>query len=185
MEGGRRGEELAGVDPAAARRLAPADAQRILRALEVWEATGRPLSSWQRSGHGPLDVSDGPPMVLLLRGRDDLSRRIAIRCEAMISGGLESEIRGLLGAGLTPDAPAFKTLGYAEWLPAVLGERSRDDAMDLFVRNTRRYARRQTTWFRNRYRGQRVLTVAPSEDPAESSGRVGEDLGADWGRGGA
>jgi tRNA dimethylallyltransferase len=174
-------QRLRTVDPETAARLSPRDAQRVLRALEVWETTGKPLSRWQRSGHGPLDVQEGPPVFLLSRPTAELSERISARCRAMVESGLEEEIRQLLAEGVGPSAPAFKTLGYAEWLPVVLGERSPEEAMDLFIRRTRQYARRQMTWFRNRYIGVRMLRWECDVSPEEIAEKILAELPPDWG----
>jgi tRNA dimethylallyltransferase len=174
-------ERLGAVDPETAARLSPRDAQRVLRALEVWETTGRPLSRWQRSGHGPLNVQKGPPVFLLSRPAADLSERISARCHAMVESGLEEEIRQLLAEGVGPTAPAFKTLGYAEWLPVVLGEKSPEEALDLFIRRTRQYARRQMTWFRNRYAGVRTISWDCDVPPEEIALEILAELPPDWG----
>ncbi|MBD3335066.1 MAG: tRNA (adenosine(37)-N6)-dimethylallyltransferase MiaA [Candidatus Eisenbacteria bacterium] len=167
-------EELQRLDPETAARLAPRDRQRILRALEVVRQTGRPLSAWQTSGHGPLDVSGGPPIIVLLRDRNDLRRRIEARCRAMAAGGLEEEIRALLDRGVPEDAPGFKTLGYAEWLPVFQGRADRVETMERFIVNTWHYARRQMTWFRNRYTGTREIVLDPDTTPQAAADRAQE-----------
>lgn len=174
-------DRLRTVDPETAERLSERDTQRLLRALEVWESTGRPLSRWHKTGHGPLDVRDGPPIFLLARPREELNRRIAERCRAMLESGLEDEIRELLSEGLAASSPAFKTLGYAEWLAVVLGKMDRDEATDLFIRKTRQYARRQMTWFRNRYRGVRELSWPRGESAAGMARRILAALPEKWG----
>jgi len=174
-------EKLMAVDPETAGRVGARDAQRVLRALEVWEASGEPLSRWQRTGHGPLDTSGGPTVILLTRSMDDLSGRIARRCSAMVASGLEDEIRSLLEGGVPDSSPAFKTLGYTEWLPVVRGETGPAEALELFIRNTRQYARRQLTWFRNRYSGVRTLDVAPDEPAVETAARLEKLLPRRWG----
>jgi tRNA dimethylallyltransferase len=88
----------------------------------------------------------------------------------MVTAGLPQEVRTLLESGLRRSAPGFKTLGYTEWAGWALGEYDGDAAMELFLRNSRRYAKRQETWFRNRH-PDRIEIAIGREEPAEESAK--------------
>lgn len=131
-------------DPAAAARIAPADAVRTQRALEVLYATGRPLSSQQ--GATP------PPWRVLELGLNptDLTARIASRTKGLFAAGLVAETEALIeryGAGL----PLLNTIGYAEAKQQLAGEISETEAIVLCEQRTRQFAKRQRTWFRRRH----------------------------------
>ena len=136
---------LARFDEESATRLHAADRQRVDRALEVWFLTGEPLSRLQ-SGGGP---SRPHLAVALDRPRAELAARIDRRLEGMLEAGLESEARGLWEAGWTPEDPGIDTIGYQEWWPHFEGVRGRDETIAAIRAATRRYAKRQSTWFRN------------------------------------
>jgi len=140
-------EELHQVDPVTAARCHPNNLVRILRALEVWHATGSPLSSFhQRHGFG-----DQPYDALLLcldLARETLYRRIDRRVEIMLSAGLVDEVRGLLQAGLPDDVKPLQAIGYKEVLAHLRGELTLEAMLELIKRNTRHLAKRQLTWFR-------------------------------------
>lgn len=141
----RRHARLAEVDPAAASRIHPNDGQRIERALEVWWTTGRPLSEhWDRGGTDPL----AHLAVRLSRPREELHRRIEERLDGMLEAGLESEARELWEAGWTPDQPGLDTIGYQEWWPYFDGAIDRAEVRRRILVASRRYAKRQETWFR-------------------------------------
>lgn len=134
------------LDPVSASWLHPHDTYRILRALEVWEATGRPLSSWQET-HG---FQDRPFRVLKLGlqlPREELYQRINLRVEAMLAQGWLEEVQGLL-ARYPPDLKPFKALGYRHLIAFLQGRWAWEEALELLRRDTRRYAKRQLTWFR-------------------------------------
>lgn len=138
--------ELVRLDPASAARLHPHDLQRVGRALEVRFLTGRPLSELQTGGGERLPHV----AVRLHRPRAELRRRIAKRLEAMLGAGLEAEARDLWEAGWTPADPGLDTIGYREWWPFFEDRRSREEAVRRILVATRRYAKRQETWFRRR-----------------------------------
>ncbi len=136
---------LARFDEESATRLHAADRQRVDRALEVWFLTGEPLSRLQSGGRPPR-----PHLAIALdRPRAELAARIDGRLEAMLEAGLESEARGLWEAGWTPEDPGIDTIGYQEWWPHFEGARGRDETIAAIRAATRRYAKRQSTWFRN------------------------------------
>ncbi|HVR30278.1 MAG TPA: tRNA (adenosine(37)-N6)-dimethylallyltransferase MiaA [Thermoanaerobaculia bacterium] len=138
--------ELVERDPATARRLPPGDRQRTLRALEVVAATGRSLSSWQAepSAEERLPVLS----VGLTLPRALLYDRIAARAHAMLRGGWLEEIGDLLRGGVPDSAPAFQAIGYRQLLRHLQGACTLEEAMVEIIRATRRYAKRQETWFR-------------------------------------
>lgn len=137
---------LAGLDPAAADRIEPGNVRRVVRALEVTIGSGRPFSSFGPgvSAFAPTDVT----LVGLRRSRDELGRRIRRRVTAMIEGGLVDEVRGVLErpGGVSPTAG--QALGYKEIAEHLSGVMSLDDAAELTVTRTRRFAARQDRWFR-------------------------------------
>jgi tRNA dimethylallyltransferase len=139
--------ELAALDPAAAERLPVADVQRVVRALEVVRVSGRTLSEWhaERPSEPPVSAT----WVGLTLPRAILYDRIAVRVARMLDAGWVDEVRQLLGAGLAPEAPAFQAIGYREIVRYVRGEWDLERAVAETVRATRRFAKRQLTWFRN------------------------------------
>lgn len=140
--------ELERVDPASASRLAPNDTQRTLRALEIREATGRPLSYWlARSAQRP-PATPAVRKIGLTLPRRVLYDRIRSRVERMVEAGWLDEVRGLQEAGFEPTCPAFRAIGYSQWVRHLDGELSFDAAIAEIVKATRRYAKRQETWFR-------------------------------------
>lgn len=168
---GRLHAMLREVDPETAARLAPADRQRISRALEVYRLTGVSLSCLQ-TRRGALDLRLGPPLVVLTRERGDLRERIASRAEAMLAAGLLEELAGVLAAGVPASAPGLQAIGCGDFIRHLRGEITRAAALEAFVRRTRQYGKRQATWFRNRYRGAGELAIAPNETPETTADRV-------------
>ena len=134
------------LDPPAAARLNPNDTYRILRALEVMEATGQPVSALH-DGHR---FKDSPYEVLklgLALPREELYRRIDLRVEAMLKKGWLEEVRDLLRR-YPPDLKPLKALGYRHLIAFLAGRWTWEEAITLLMRDTRRYAKRQLTWFR-------------------------------------
>ncbi len=135
------------VDPQAAERIHPHDLVRIIRALEVYELTGKPISTWQREGrYERLTVSF--VKIGLSLDRKKLYQRIEQRVEQMISHGLLDEVRMLKGKGFTPQLKALKTVGYQELFDHLEGKFDFQTAKEKTKLNTRHYAKRQLTWFR-------------------------------------
>lgn len=144
-------DELARRDPAVAARLSPGDGQRIARALEVLDATGRSLGDWhggQAEDNG-AGVGPGFLTILMMPPRDELYAACDRRFEAMIAAGAVDEARRLGEAGLDPALPAMKAVGLRELLRHIGGEITLDEACRLGQQGTRRYAKRQMTWFRH------------------------------------
>jgi tRNA dimethylallyltransferase len=133
---------LSKVDPQSGRKIAPADRHRVERALEVWIASGRPISSW---GHA---VEEIPSIkIALALERPPLVAALDRRVESMYANGLVEETRQLL-ARYPRDARPFGAIGYAEAVSVVMGERALEEAVAETRRRTRAYAKRQMTWLR-------------------------------------
>ena len=135
------------VDPHTASRLPVRDRQRIARALEVFFSARRPLSSLIGASPFGEDRYDAIKIGLDMR-RDELHRRIDARVDGFFAAGLVDEVKSLLASGCPPSANALKALGYREVLSFLQGETTLEEAITLTRRNTRRYAKRQSTWFR-------------------------------------
>lgn len=142
---------LALADPATAASLKPGDSQRLVRAWEVLQATGRGLTAWQATPAGP--GLPNPVFRLLLRPpRDRLYARIDRRFEGMIAAGALAEASAVLARiDLPADAPMRKAHGLPELIQYLKGEISLDEAVRVGQLNTRHYAKRQTTWFRHQF----------------------------------
>jgi tRNA dimethylallyltransferase len=138
---------LAAGDPAAAARIAPSDRQRLVRAFEVWAATGEALSDWQQTGEPALSPGAWTA-VALEPPRDLLYARCDARLEAMVREGALEEVAALAARGLDPALPAMKAVGVRELAAHLAGETSLTEAVAAAQRETRRYAKRQLTWTR-------------------------------------
>ncbi|WP_127522968.1 tRNA (adenosine(37)-N6)-dimethylallyltransferase MiaA [Mesorhizobium sp. Z1-4] len=142
-------EVLARDDPGAAAKLAPGDGQRIVRALEVFEASGRSILDWQRDRGSPLVDPSSATMILIEPDRAELDRRIVKRFTAMLDEGAADEVRALLALGLDAAKPAMKAIGVREIEALLRGEATPAQAIENARIATRQYAKRQMTWFRN------------------------------------
>jgi tRNA dimethylallyltransferase len=140
-------ERLAARDPEATRRIFPGDLQRLARAWEVVEATGRPLTEWQADTR-PLLAPEDWAAVVVAPPRAELYARCDKRLDAMMAQGALEEAERLLARGLDPDLPAMKAVGLRELGRHLSGELPLAEALDLAKRETRRYAKRQLTWLR-------------------------------------
>ena len=141
-------EVLAARDAAAAERVRPGDGQRIVRALEVLEASGRSILDWQGARETPLVDAGSAAMAVVEPDRAELGARIARRFEAMLHEGAVDEVKALLALGLPDAMPAMKAIGVAELREAIEGRTSLAEAAERACAATRRYAKRQSTWFR-------------------------------------
>ncbi len=139
--------ELSLLDPPSALRIAANDAQRIVRALEVAQATGLPLSSWI-AGSTTREAEVVTTRFGLTLPRAVLYDRIAERFHGMVESGWPDEVRRLLAAGVGRQVPAFRAIGYSDWVRHLEGELGREELEMRVVRASRRYAKRQETWFR-------------------------------------
>ena len=139
--------ELAKVDPESASRLHPNDLIRIVRALEVYHQSGRPLSALQDS-HGFRGQPYRTIKICLHLDRDVLYRRINQRAEVMFEEGLLAEAESLLKAGYDPALKTLRTIGYRQAFALLRDEMSYKEALGSLQQSTRRYAKQQLTWFR-------------------------------------
>jgi tRNA dimethylallyltransferase len=137
---------LIDVDAASAATIHPNDLPKALRAIEVFELTGAPLSATQRA-HGFRVPRYDAVTVGLRRDREDLYRRIDRRVDAMLEAGLAAEVAGLMQRGYGMDAPGMRAVGYRQLAAALQGAYDLTEASRLIKRDTRRYAKRQITWF--------------------------------------
>ncbi|KWV61101.1 tRNA dimethylallyltransferase [Bradyrhizobium macuxiense] len=141
--------ELAQRDPVSAARLKPRDRTRIARALEVVEATGRPLPDWHREGLPPLLPPGEFRALFLAPKRERLYARIDARFGAMLDSGALDEVAALAARELDPLLPAMKAHGVPALIRHLRGEISREEAAEIGRADTRHYAKRQFTWFRH------------------------------------
>ncbi len=139
--------ELASKDPETAARIGSNDLQRIIRALEVLELSGRPMSRYLRESGFVVDRLPALKVGLTM-DRDRLYHRVEQRVDGMFAAGLVAEVRELLSSGVPADANALKALGYREVVAHLRGDLDLPATVALVKRNTRRYARRQLMWFR-------------------------------------
>jgi len=154
---------LARLDPEAAAHIARGDRQRLVRALAVAETTGRSLSAWQADTQ-PLLAPDAYRAVVLEPPREALYAACDARLAAMFEGGAVEEVRALAARGLDPALPAMKAVGVREIIAHLEGQTTRDEALARSQQQTRRFAKRQLTWFRNQTPDWPRITAA---DPAE------------------
>jgi len=141
--------ELLQRDPPTAYRLMPNDRSRISRALEVVIATGRSLTDWHREGMPPIVDPRATARIFITCERTELVRRISARFDAMLEAGALDEVRALAGRALDPNLPAMKAHGVPWLIRHLKGEISCAAAAEGAKMDTRRYAKRQVTWFRN------------------------------------
>ncbi len=159
LEAGR--ERLRAVDPATAGRLPALDRQRVIRALSVYERTGRPLSAWANdTGGAPLLRAF---RIAALPARETLYRRIDDRFARMIGRGALDEVRRLEALRLDPSLPAMKAVGVPQILAHLRGETDRATMITYGQTATRRFAKRQFTWFRRQFRSPDAVFAQFSE----------------------
>jgi tRNA dimethylallyltransferase len=138
--------ELEDIDPEAAESMDPTKTQRIVRALEVYHATGRTLTYYHENQPAP---AYSYTTVVLNRERSKLHERISRRVDEMLRAGLLEEVKALRDRGYTPEnTQALRSIGYREPMAHLAGAYDHDEMVRLLKRNTRRYAKRQITWFR-------------------------------------
>jgi tRNA dimethylallyltransferase len=143
-------ERLRAIDPEDAAAIRPSDRSRIVRALEVMRATGRPLAEWQRAARQqPLLGPASARRIVLLPDRADLASRIAGRAEAMLAGSAVPEVAALLARNLPPELPVMKAIGVRQIADHLAGRLSLEAAAAAISLETRQYAKRQMTWLRN------------------------------------
>jgi tRNA dimethylallyltransferase len=160
-------DELVDIDPIAARRLSPNDRQRMVRAREVFDATGRTLSDWQREPPEQAGQGHEFATVLLTPSRGDLYAAIDARFTDMVESGALEEARRFAQLGLYPDLPAAKAIGLRPLMRHGAGEIPLSEALELGQRESRRYAKRQGTWFRHQIIPQITVETKLMENKSE------------------
>ena len=187
---------LATVDPVAAKRIHPNDLRRVVRALEVFELTGRPISQLQTqwdtrrtvpsappAASDPLVASDPPVgrwrFIGLVRDREDQSRRTNDRVRRMIEAGLVEEVRSLLAEPLAMSTTARQAVGYAEIIQHLTGGLALADAIEKIKINTRKLSKGQRTWFK-RFRDTRWFDVADDDTAEAVADRIMADRELQW-----
>jgi tRNA dimethylallyltransferase len=144
------------------------DAQRITRALEIIQLSGKRASELRTRGRSAeLDAR----IIVLDRDRKDLEARIRARVATMVEAGLEDEVRALLTRRLDPEQPALKSVGYAETIRYLNGDLDRDAWIEEVVVKTRQFAKRQRTWFRGLEKAAWVF-VHPEEPAHETAEQI-------------
>ncbi len=157
--------QLTKIDPAAAERINPNDARRIIRALEVYEITGKPISSFQKQWDQRLVKHDWT-IIGLRRDKADASSRINRRVKKMISAGFVEEVESLLEEEKPLSKQARCAIGYAEIIEHLNGKTNLEDAVELIKKRTRRMAKAQRTWFKT-FANVHWLDVALDEPSSE------------------
>ncbi|CDX52238.1 delta(2)-isopentenylpyrophosphate tRNA-adenosine transferase [Mesorhizobium plurifarium] len=152
-------------DSAMAMQLRPTDGQRIVRALEVLDASGRSILEWQAARGRPLIDRDSARFLVIEPDRQQLVRRIEARFDQMLDKGALDEVRQLIALGLDPDLPAMKAIGVRELQAAMAGQSGFPEAIERAKIATRQYAKRQSTWFRHQL-GAEWRRLRPGDEPA-------------------
>jgi tRNA dimethylallyltransferase len=163
-------KRLAAVDPIAAARLHPNDARRLIRAIEVFEKTGRPISELQQQFEIGRPAAECRVFVLDWP-RDELCHRIDERVNQMFAAGLVDEVRGLLAGPNPLSRTASQAVGYREVIEHLEGRHSLAETVELVQQHTRQLAKRQSTWFRSLSEC-RFVAVADQIDAAETAERI-------------
>jgi tRNA dimethylallyltransferase len=146
--------------------------QRAARTVEVALLTGRPLSWWQ--SHARSEGIMRPWYIRLTLPRPVLHRRILERAQRMIDQGLVDEVRGVLARGVSPDAAGLDGVGYRETIAHLHGEIEAADLAEAIASSTRRYVKRQETWFRHQLLGSPVITLDAGESPDALARRIAD-----------
>jgi len=142
-------QELAEFDPKSAERLNPTDSQRMIRAYEVHLATERSLTDWHQDAPTTPPLKANYQTVIFEPPREELYAKCEARFDWMIANGALEEVRALMALNLDPNLPAMKALGVPELIAYLQDELALEDAVKAAKQATRRYAKRQMTWFRN------------------------------------
>jgi tRNA dimethylallyltransferase len=163
-------QQLTEIDPAATERISRKDRKRIIRALEVYKITGKPISSLQQQFDAEKPLDDW--MIIGLRREKSVENsRINQRVKKIIEAGLVDEVKGLLAEEKPLSQQARCAIGYAEIIDHLNGKMSLDDAVELIKKNTRRFAKNQRTWFKT-FKNVNWLDIAPDEPPKETLDRA-------------
>jgi len=158
--------ELTKIDPIAADRINPNDSKRIIRALEVYKTTGKPISSLQKQFNAKKPVHDWT-IIGLRREKTDANSRINRRVKKMIAAGLVDEVRSLLAEEKPLSPQALCAIGYAEIIDYLSDQIGLENATELIKKNTRRLAKNQRTWFKT-FKNVHWLDIEP-EEPLEKT----------------
>ena len=150
------------IDPERSAILHPGDKRRIVRALEVYRLTGMTITEHDRQTRALPKRFDAAAIHLNFKNRAALYARIDRRVDMMVEQGLFREVEGLLAAGLSPESTAMQAIGYKEAVRALQGELRREEAVDLIKQASRRYAKRQLTWFN---RDKEALPILWEDEP--------------------
>ena len=150
------------IDPERAAILHPGDKRRIVRALEVYQLTGMTITEHDRQTRALPKRFDAAAIHLNFKNRAALYARIDRRVDMMVEQGLFREVEGLLAAGLSPESTAMQAIGYKEAVRSLRGELRREEAVDLIKQASRRYAKRQLTWFN---RDKEALPILWEDEP--------------------
>lgn len=140
-------ERLKEIDPVSAKAIHPNNTKRVIRAIEIFETTGKTRTEQEKDSKlqkSPYDFC----LIALSCERELMYERINKRVDIMKSNGLFSEVLNLLDEGVSPDAQSMQGIGYKEAVQAILGEITEEDSIELIKKNSRNYAKRQLTWFR-------------------------------------
>lgn len=148
LGGNKMLERLREIDPERAAKLHPADKRRIIRAIEVYTLSGRTITQHDAETQAIPPRYDAVKIILDYEDRAELYRRIDSRVDEMVAQGLFDEVKALLDEGLSPDMTAMQAIGYKEPAAFFRGEVTREEAIELIKRESRRYAKRQLTWLR-------------------------------------
>ena len=157
---------LAEFDPVSAKRLHPNNVKRIIRAIEFYKVSGVPISEHQERTKLKESRYDAT-MFLINHNREVLYDRINRRVDIMISDGLVDEVRSIMNMGYSRDLNSMQGIGYKEMIAYLEGEISLADTIDMIKQNSRRYAKRQLTWFR---RDGRINMLSPDDAVNEALG---------------
>jgi tRNA dimethylallyltransferase len=153
-------------DPLTAARLMPSDPQRIVRALEVVDSTGRSLAEWQRTPGVPVLVECQTVRLLVLPDRRTHAATIDARFDAMLAAGALEEVRGLLALGLSDELPIMRALGVAPLAAAIAGKLALSAAAARAKADTRQFSKRQGTWWRRNMITWRQISAQESQRPS-------------------
>lgn len=163
-------QRLSQLDPGIEQVIKPSDTQRMIRAHEVFEATGKSIRYWQSL---PKGAYEGNVRIVLLNPPvEKLNQNIARRFDQMIAGGAVEEVQALMTRELLSSHTLLKAIGYPELVRYVMGEVSLDEAKELAVISSRQYAKRQRTWFRHQITADVTIDHFPTEEDVECLKRL-------------
>jgi tRNA dimethylallyltransferase len=162
-------EQLKTIDPATAAKISANDPRRIIRALEVYKLTGKPISTFQQQWDA--NASQDWTIIGLRREKTEESKRINARVKKMIDAGLVDEVKQLLAEPKPLSKQARSAIGYAEIINHLAGQTTLDEATELIKKNTRKLAKAQRTWFKT-FKNVHSLDLAPDETPDQALART-------------